>query len=951
MKKLIVCLLTITILLPACDPPREEQHLYDVFTNPPADARPMARWWWNGNAVEAAELKRELMLMKEAGIGGVEINSIAMPPHSVPTGAPALQWAGSEWSEMVEVASREARELGMITDLIVGSGWPFGGRFLEEEEIMQRIGVKKYEPEPNERVDIDLADFLKFESHHAPGSQVAKQNSDVEVFAVKLIPVGLTSLDEVIDLGPHVKDGRLNYRVGDRDYVLVFLYNERNFMSVYHGSPGADGPIMDHYKQEVVRAYLDRLKALERETGVPLAELIRALFCDSIELGGSNWTDDMSSVFQQRKGYDITPYLPFVVQAQNQPNTYETSEELADQLKRVQYDFYQVLIDVFLERFTREFQDFCTENDLLCRYQAYGTPYYMGLFQGNLIPDIPESNNWIYSGARDEAASEAYSWSQGHGYMLWNKAASAGAHIMGRRITSCEAMTNTRGVFRTSLETIKQSDDMNFITGINHSVLHGFNYSPPEAGFPGWIRYGAYFSEQNTWWKYFRNWTNYNARLSAVFQHTDPVAEVAVVGRLDDLWAEVGPTRPPFNTRPWYYARLWEPISNLGSSCDYLHTSILEDSQAEGGKLICGNMAYSTLILTDVRSLTPRAAEKISAFARAGGKLVFIGQLPERSLSLVDAESNDRQVQLHMEAALELGNVHHVSAPEESSDLLEWTVSLFERIGLDPQVDIGQAVSHLYTTSQSRGEQEIYFFVNSHRSEAIEFEAGFKTGNKIPYLWDPHSGERFALAQEPGNRLRLRLDALESALVIFEEEELDLPMYSNREGPDKRQPLKALWEVKFEHADGSVFTREMEELLDFSKSEEEVIRNFSGTVIYSTLIAEAECQDYICLADVNEGVSELRVNGESAGTKWYGNHIYEVGSLWKPGNNRIEIMLTTTLANYCGSLKDNKTAMAWTRSYKTPVSSGLTGVEWGICGPAEAQKYSDDRPDAPAPLI
>jgi len=912
MKKLVAYLLTITILLPACDQAREEKDLFELFQNPPADARPMVRWWWNGNAVEASELKRELKVMKEAGIGGVEINSIAMPPQAVPTGALALQWAGREWCEMVKVASEEARELGMITDLIVGSGWPFGGRFLEEEEIMQRLGVKKYEPEPNEHIEINLAEFLKFESHHTPGSYIAKESSDVELIAVRLIPVGLNSLDEVIDLSPLVKDGRLNYRVGDRGCILVFLYNERNFKSVYHGSPGADGPIMDHYKQEVVRAYLDRLKAIELEIGVPLAELIRALFCDSIELGGSNWTDDMASVFRERKGYDIMPYLPFVVQPPNQPNTYETSEELADHLHRVQYDFYQVLIDVFLERFTREFQDFCTENGVLCRYQAYGTPYYMGLFQGNLIPDIPESNNWIYSRARDEAQSEAYSWNQGHGYMLWNKAASSGAHITGRKITSCEAMTNTQGVFRTSLETIKQSDDMNFITGINHTVLHGFNYSPPEAGFPGWIRYGAYFNEQNTWWKYFRNWADYNARLSAVFQYSEPVADVAVVGRLDDFWAEVGPTRPPFNTRPWYYARLWEPISNLGSSCDYLHTSMLEDSEAEGGKLICGNMAYSALILTDLRSLSPRAAEKISAFASAGGKIVFTGQLPERSLSLMDAKKNDQLVQAHIEAALELENVHLVPAPEESADLLEWTATLFEYMGLDPQVDIRQPVSHLYTMSQTRGEQEIYFFVNSHRSEAIEFE------------------ERFALPYDKSKKLRLKLDALESALVVFEPGKLDLPQYSSRAVQVERQPLEALWEVKFEHVDGSVFTRQMEELIDFSTSADDAIRNFSGTVTYSTVIENSESQDYICLADVNEGVSELRINGESAGMKWYGNHIYEVGSMWKEGSNRIEIVLTTTLANYCGSLTENQTAMAWTRSYKTPVSSGLVGVEWGM---------------------
>jgi hypothetical protein len=64
-------------------------------------------------------------------------------------------------------------------------------------------------------------------------------------------------------------------------------------------------------------------------------------------------------------------------------------------------------------------------------------------------------------------------------------------------------MTNTRGVFKASLEEIKRHDDMNFITGINHSVLHGYNYSPAMAGFPGWVRFGSYFNEHNTWWPYF----------------------------------------------------------------------------------------------------------------------------------------------------------------------------------------------------------------------------------------------------------------------------------------------------------------------------------------------------------------------------------------------------------------------------------------------------------------
>ncbi|MDR1957924.1 MAG: hypothetical protein LBQ54_02575 [Planctomycetaceae bacterium] len=31
--------------------------------------------------------------------------------------------------------------------------------------------------------------------------------------------------------------------------------------------------------------------------------------------------------------------------------------------------------------------------------------------------------------------------------------------------------------------------------------------------FPGWVRYGTFFNENNTWWKYFKDWAAYKSRL------------------------------------------------------------------------------------------------------------------------------------------------------------------------------------------------------------------------------------------------------------------------------------------------------------------------------------------------------------------------------------------------------------------------------------------------------
>src|SRR5574344_990251 len=66
--------------------------LYKQFQNPDSRYRPFVRWWWNGDRVEAEELVRELHILKDAGVGGVEIN-----PISFPYGADAMDTKPLKW--------------------------------------------------------------------------------------------------------------------------------------------------------------------------------------------------------------------------------------------------------------------------------------------------------------------------------------------------------------------------------------------------------------------------------------------------------------------------------------------------------------------------------------------------------------------------------------------------------------------------------------------------------------------------------------------------------------------------------------------------------------------------------------------------------------------------------------------------------------------------------------
>ncbi|MFO7935092.1 MAG: glycosyl hydrolase, partial [Bacteroidales bacterium] len=451
----------------------QDEKLYEGFRDPPPEARPFVRWWWNGNRIEADELTREIELLRECGFGGVEINPIALPPEARETGVEPREWMSDKWIELLVHACQVVHDKEMIVDLIVGSGWPFGGEFLNSDEINQRVVTREIIIEDQSRLSFTSENFM---GGLLDATRPGQDNDDIgeeyppRVLYVSLMPGMLNEMEQVIDLTRDLKsDGLIDIPLQEeRKYLLNYGVIQKGHREVMHGAPGASGPVMDHYKKDVTMAYLSRLKQISVQTGIPLSELIRALFCDSIELAGSNWTDGFAGLFLEKYGYELQPFLPFVFQAESDLRTeLDLPEQVIDQTRRARFDYNRLLVDTFLENFTAAFQEFCDASDLRCRYQAYGTPFLMGMLEGYMIPDIPESNNWIYSAPMD---SPSWQWNQDHGYMIWNLYAAAGGHLTGKRIISCEAMTNTRGVFKTSLEEIKQHDDMNFITGINHSV-------------------------------------------------------------------------------------------------------------------------------------------------------------------------------------------------------------------------------------------------------------------------------------------------------------------------------------------------------------------------------------------------------------------------------------------------------------------------------------------------
>jgi hypothetical protein len=917
----IMCLLCILPMLSCSDAP---DTLYEGFVNPPAEAKPFVRWWWNGNHLTREEIVRELDIMEKAGIGGVEINPIAMPETvENPTGR-GIVWLSDEWCELVNFTLDEANNRGIIADIITGTGWPFGGEFLQPEETLNgmRLTVKTVQGPGTIRE--------KFEEPQGVSDRLVQ---------LTMFPEIITSIDDGVDLLSSVQpDGRLEYRVPPGRHKLYAVSWHNNFREVLLGAPGGAGPVIDHFAAVPVQKYLNRLSdKLGPVVGGKLGNKLRAIFCDSIELSGANWTPDFGEQFEQRRGYRVEPWLPFLLAADSdqhgdgQAAVDALNEEMRETVRRVRYDYSRTLAELLTERFIVPFHQWANDNGCQSRYQAYGHPWlYTDMIDGYMIPDIPEGDTWLNYHGRGIGVDV-----DGVRISVWPKYASSAGHIAGRRLIGSESMTNTRGVFKATLEYVKQGTDLNFFSGANHNVLHGFNYSPPEAGFPGWVRFGTYFNEQNPWWPYFSNWAEYTSRLQWVFQEAQPMAQVAIMGPTPDIWSDHALSRGPFNMTPWYLHDMWTAAQKNGFGVDYVNGSVLQGATFDGGKLRFGPMSYDVLIVVESQTIEPETAAAMKRFVEAGGKIVFVKNMPDNAPGMQARDNRSLAVATAMDAIR--SRVSIVDDPgKQSRDeaanenlMLRWVGKLLSDAELQPMVTFAQPDRRLFQVMLQQGNRDIFFIGNMDQERVLETDAEFETDGKIAWLWNPETGARTVMPTSGRpNRLHLSLQPLESILLVFEPNRKETPSPPTRVDRLQGQDITGTWQVQFDRIDGFTATREMLQLLDPRQDAE--LQNFGGTITYRTTFDATDVSRTILSLGEVDCVSEVKLNGTPLGHRWWGRHEYDVSGVLQQGANTLEVKVATVLFNYAKSLQDNPAARYWTREFN---STGNELQPVGMTGP------------------
>jgi hypothetical protein len=139
---IFLAIFLLAMVFQSCTSP-VEQAKDEVKITAYQSGKPYTRWWWHAMKFEKADIRNQLVWLKDNNFGGVEISFI-YPVNRNPEGE-RFEWLGEEWQEMVVYAKHCADSLGLGSDFTFGTLWPFGGTFVSDADRTKIWGDSSFD--------------------------------------------------------------------------------------------------------------------------------------------------------------------------------------------------------------------------------------------------------------------------------------------------------------------------------------------------------------------------------------------------------------------------------------------------------------------------------------------------------------------------------------------------------------------------------------------------------------------------------------------------------------------------------------------------------------------------------------------------------------------------------------------------------------------------------------
>lgn len=855
------------------------------FENPPDDCRIMMRWWWFGPSVTQVELERELRIMKAGGIGGVEVQTTyPVELDNAVTGFRNYSFLSGEHLDALRFASEKARELGLRLDLTLGSGWPYGGPSVPVTQAAGKLRVSALAV-PDGASSVAVSDMEGGEQFIAAFLVPTVQGKIVTENAERL---------------SDPRDGQLRLPHFDGPHVVLFFIAGRTGQQVKRPAVGAEGFVLDHYDRGAIENYLHTVgEQLMQAFG---SHPPYAIFSDSLEVYGSDWTSDFLKEFRTRRGYDLTPYLPALI------------GEAGSVTTEIRHDWGRTLTELANENYLMPIRNWAAQHGTRFRSQNYGTPPVT--LSSNALVDLPEGEGWQWKGF------SAVRW-----------AASAN-HIYGKQITSSETWTWLHSpVFRATPLDMKAAADAYFLEGSNQLIGHGWPYSPESAGEPGWRFYAAaVFNQHNPWWLVMQDVARYLQRASYVLRLGKPAIDVALLLPTDDAWARfsatiTGPASGAAGSSPLGASisvneveaallgkKVIQQILDTGFNVDFIDAEAIDKI----------GISYPILVLPQLDRLPLATYRKIEAYAQRGGAVIATGKLPSLAPGLKESETDSPGVrQISQQLFRASGAPGHFLADEADLGQMLLRVMKSDVLLSPPAPDIGFVHRKLPFA-------DIYFLANT-ANHMIRTQATFRVSANHAELWNPVSGKTQIL--RVASPVQLALEPYRSCVLAFYNQKTSVRPPQVAPAQPKALPpaldLLSDWSATFP---GLHHTVKMEKL--HSWTDDADTKYYSGLAVYEktlnvpTVMFEPGIDLYLDLGpgipvEVPATPSDFQTDGTGSGTPrmqaWLDSPVREAalvfvderlaGAVWLPpyevdvtkylhaGDNKLRIVVGNLAIN------------------------------------------------------
>ncbi|HWB86445.1 MAG TPA: glycosyl hydrolase [Bryobacteraceae bacterium] len=567
------------------------------------------------------------------------------------------------------------------------------------------------------------------------------------------------------------------------------------------------------------------------------------------------WTPKLLDDFRQQKGYDLQPYLPLFF-----------APKMTDQAFRVKADYYDVWSGIFRDSFFGEQAAWCARNNV--EYLVHLNHEETGL-RLELPEDLTRNEGDYFRDMRHVQVPGIDNLSQLVPNAVhrpdgtWDinnnfpKLASSAAHLFGRpQVWSEEGGgLGVDGKYQLDFQLVRGVDALQIRfplarAGGNGPGNRAAGPEPPNASMLAW-------------------YTNRAAYLMAIGR---PAAQVGLYHPVNSLW--LGDEEADRSTTKLGWELLEHQID-----WDYFDEQSLSSVAKieDGGFKNLSGQVYKAIIIPTTEVITRTGLERLQEFAKAGGKVIFVGKTPKYVVDKTFLNAKDAP------------DLSFATLIEPSGDITPRVIAALPK----PDVALDSALPRLTYTHRTWRDGDMYFFFNE--SDKEESRMATVEGRGQAQDWDLNSGlihpMSAAKAENGMVQFPLVLGPYETKVVVIG----PLPGGVAAAEPSfaAGETLAALdgdWQINLNGKEVTTPLKSWESL---------GAQSFAGPVTYHKEFTASAVpsgkQVYLEMADVHD-YARVKLNGKELEAHAWQPYRWDVTREVKAGTNDLEVEVRATVS-------------------------------------------------------